>query len=70
MIVNEFCVTTQPAATKPTVVTIRKVTYFPESCMCDGTESCVAPRVCRRDGWPAAAQCGADTEQCPGVCAP
>jgi hypothetical protein len=68
-IVDEFCAP-HAAATEPTVVTIEKVTYFPQGCMCDNTSTCHAPRVCRRDGWPTTAQCDLGGDKCPGVCAP
>jgi hypothetical protein len=68
-IVNEFCAP-HAAATTPTVVTIERVTYFPQSCMCDDTSTCSAPRVCRRDGWPTTARCDIDGHGCPGACAP
>ena len=69
-IVNEFCVPSRAAATKPTTVTIEKITYYPAGCTCEDTGSCAAPNVCRRDGWRADAKCENAGSGCPGVCAP
>jgi hypothetical protein len=69
-VVNEFCAPPREASTQPTVVTIEKITYYPEGCMCDNTAACSSPRVCRRDGWLADSKCANALEGCPGVCAP
>lgn len=70
IVMNEFCVASQPAATKPTVVTIEKITYYPEQCICTDTSSCTLPKVCRHDGWRSDSRCDDAAGGCPGVCAP
>lgn len=71
IIMNEFCAASTTVPTAPTVLTIERVTYFPDRCTCNDTDDCTAPRVCRRDGWKPDAPCEVTSgEPCPGVCAP
>jgi len=70
VLLNEFCVEPRLASTTPTTVTIERMTYYPEECICTDTGSCAAPNVCRHDAWLADSKCDSTPGGCPGVCAP